>query len=338
MPDANITPSPSDPSVPLDPVVPPVKVSVLMPVYNTDESHLREAIDSILSQTFRDFEFLIINDASPDPNVEKVVLSYDDPRIKYSRNRENMGISRTRNKLIEESRGEYLAVMDHDDISLPERFRKEVEYLDAHPGIGVVGCQVIQFGKKPRHSSFPVDDDAIRVTLTTACPILHPACMIRKRVLLESKLRYEEEFTPAEDHALFYRLMRYTGFHNLDEVLFRYRWHDSNTSRVQQQKMIAATAAIHAKVRLDYPHLYKKLLYTSRHVTRGKLFEVIPCLKAVRNGGTRTFLLFNTVPVLRTVRHASWVRYYLFGFIPVYSITEKVYAGEWDEPHEEHER
>jgi len=109
------------------------RVSVLMPVYNTKPEHLREAIDSILSQTFTDFEFLILNDCSPNADVEEVVKSYDDPRIVYTVNERNLGISGARNRLLDMARGEYLAVMDHDDISLPERFEKQVAFLDAIP-------------------------------------------------------------------------------------------------------------------------------------------------------------------------------------------------------------
>ena len=100
------------------------RVSVLMPVYNTKPEQLREAMDSILAQTFGDFEFLILNDRSTDPQVEEVVKSYSDPRIVYAVNERNLGISGARNRLLDMAQGEYLVVMDHDDISLPERFEK----------------------------------------------------------------------------------------------------------------------------------------------------------------------------------------------------------------------
>ena len=118
------------------------RVSVLLPVYNTRPEHLREAIDSILAQTFADFELLILNDCSTNTDVEEVVKSYTDPRIVYAVNERNLGISPSRNRLLDMAQGEYLAVMDHDDISLPERFEKQVAFLDAHPDVGIVGCQV----------------------------------------------------------------------------------------------------------------------------------------------------------------------------------------------------
>lgn len=101
------------------------KVSVLMPVYKTQEEHLRQAIESVLNQTYADFEFLILDDC-PDDTREDIVKSYQDKRIKYSQNEKNLGITPSRNKLIDMAQGEYLAVFDHDDISLPERFAKQV--------------------------------------------------------------------------------------------------------------------------------------------------------------------------------------------------------------------
>ena len=105
-----------------------VRVSVLMPVYRTNEEYLREAISSILAQTYSDFEFLILDDC-PEDDRELIVKSYKDRRIKYLRNETNMGISESRNKLVDMARGEYLAVMDHDDVSLPERLEKQMLIL-----------------------------------------------------------------------------------------------------------------------------------------------------------------------------------------------------------------
>ena len=138
------------------------KISVLMPVYNTPENYLREAVESILAQTCADFEFLILNDASTDDNVEKVINSYDDKRIRYWQNDRNLGISLSRNKLIGLSRGEYLAVFDHDDVSLPERLEKQAAFLDAHPEVGVVGCWYRILGTENKVSRFPAEDAEIK--------------------------------------------------------------------------------------------------------------------------------------------------------------------------------
>ena len=127
---------------------PAPKVSVLVPVYRPREEYLRACIDSILSQTFRDFELLLLDDCPEDRTAEAVIKSYADGRIRYSRNPANLGISASRNLLIDMARGEYLAVMDHDDISLPERLEKETAYLDAHPEVGVVSGRGLKIPPK----------------------------------------------------------------------------------------------------------------------------------------------------------------------------------------------
>lgn len=198
------------------------RVSVLMPVYNTHPEHLREAMDSILAQTFTDFEFLILNDCSTDSGVEEVVKSYHDPRIIYAVNDHNLGISGSRNRLIDMARGEYLAVMDHDDFSFPDRLEKEAAFLDTHPDVGIVGSLVESMANgevKPR----PADDVGIKKMLMIHCNLSHPSCMIRKSVLDEYGIRYEALYSPAEDYALFARLMPVTQFAILQEPLFRYR-------------------------------------------------------------------------------------------------------------------
>ena len=207
------------------------KVSVLMPVYNTKEEFLREAVQSILSQTFKDFEFLILNDSPENTRLEMIIRSFKDKRIKYIQNEKNLGISKSRNKLIDLAKGEYLAVMDHDDISLPERFEKQVAYLDEHPDVGVVGTKKRTISGQT--SSVLTDNHDIKLALMCGCAIAHPSAMIRKSVLIENNIRYEEEFSPAEDYALWCRLIPFTKFHNLDELLFLYRDHAGNTSQKQ---------------------------------------------------------------------------------------------------------
>lgn len=119
-------------------------VSVLMPIYRTNHSHLKEAIESVLNQTYQDFEFLILNDSPDDKNLEEFVLSYKDKRIKYFKNEKNMGITPSRNKLISLATGKYLMVMDHDDISLPTRMEEQVAFLEKHNKWFVVKKKVIR--------------------------------------------------------------------------------------------------------------------------------------------------------------------------------------------------
>jgi glycosyltransferase involved in cell wall biosynthesis len=288
------------------------KVSVLMPVYNTNETHLREAIESILSQTFRDFEFLIVNDASTLPHVDTIVRSYQDPRIQYAVNDTNIGITHTRNKLIDWASGEYLAIMDHDDISLPTRFAEQVDYLDANPAVGVVACNYEKFRykaipskQKKRFINTLIDDADIRLALMRTCALIHPAAMIRKQVLIDNNIRYEHTFTPAEDYALWCRLIPYTQFHNIPKVLFRYRCHGRNTSCLQRQKSQRAASAIHAFVEQDNPLLFREFGLTAKHQNICRLFGCIPLWKTVTQAERTWVYLFTFIPLLSYKKTAS---------------------------------
>lgn len=273
------------------------KISVLMPIYKTNEVHLKGAIDSILAQTMMDFEFLILNDSPDATYLDDVVKSYKDKRIKYLKNDKNMGITPSRNKLIDLAKGEYLAVMDHDDISLPERFEKQAAYLDQHPDVGVVSCWAESFGDKVKQTRYPTEDIQIKLALMKSCAILHPASMIRRKAL--GNLRYEEQFSPAEDYGLWCRLIAHTNFHNLGEVLFHYRLHNTNTSKTQSDKMLASSRRIWAMVKTLYPALYEEFL-----------------LSATRTTDVR----FWGVPLFKVVTKANRTKVYLFEKLPLFSI------------------
>ena len=231
------------------------KVSVLMPVYKTPENYLREAIESILNQTYTDFEFLILDDC-PEQSVENIVKSYKDKRIIYAKNQHNMGISATRNKLMSMARGEYLAIMDHDDVALPERFAKEVEFLDSHQDVGVVGTWYERFPRTKIKKRYIINSQIER-DLMYNCSILHPSAMIRKSVLADNNICYEAEFSPAEDYRLWTRLIGKTKFANIPEVLQKYREYVGNTSKLQLQKQRNATLKIRQEAIKTHPELIR---------------------------------------------------------------------------------
>lgn len=266
------------------------KVSVLMPIYRTKEEYLREAIESVLAQTFADFEFLILDDC-PEDDREQIVKSYKDKRIKYFKNERNLGITPSRNKLIDMAKGEYLAVFDHDDISLPERFAKEVAYLDENPEVGVVSCVVKQIVRN-RLSKNPTNDHDIKLALMRTCAIQHSAAMIRKAVLIENKIRYEEEFSPSEDYALWCRLIPYTKFYNIPEVLFHYRDHKDNTSHHQTTQMQNATYAIWAFVKVMNPILYEEFLLKAKQTERWRLLGFIPFITKISQSNHSKVYIF----------------------------------------------
>lgn len=226
------------------------KVSVCTPLYNTEPIQLKEMIESVLCQTFTDFEFLLLNDSPDNRNMKEIVLSYSDDRIRYIENELNIGISASRNKLINLSKGNYLAVCDHDDISLPERFEKEVMYLDSHPAVGVVSTLCSTFGGGSHHfQRHPENDADIKSKLAEGCYVAHPAAMIRKDVLIENNIFYKEEFSPAEDYKLWIDLMDVTDFYNIQEYLLKYRTFENNTSVLQKEKMDSVTHKIKREIK-----------------------------------------------------------------------------------------
>ena len=273
------------------------KVSVLTPIYNTNPTHLREMIESILNQTFTDFEFLILNDSPDNTEVEKIVKEYakHDKRIKYTKNDRNMGITPSRNKLLKMAKGEYLAIFDHDDVSVPTRLEKEVAYLDKHPYVGVVSGWLEYFGTDNNVWKTPETDTDIRVMLCDSCYVAHTAAMIRKSVLVDNGIEYEEFYTPAEDYQLWVRLAEVTHFYNLQEVLVKYRWTGDNTSNAQNDRREFARRAIYLNFRDKHPGLYDEFKKMSPNTMfRLRIFG-IPLFKVKRN----TVYLFEFIPVFK---------------------------------------
>ena len=275
-----------------------MKVSVLTPIYRTNEAHLRAAIESVLAQTFADFELLLLDDC-PEDSREAVVKSYDDPRIVYLKNERNLGISASRNKLIDLSQGEYLAVFDHDDICRPERFSKQVAYLDAHPECGVVGGWTKPSFGEP--NTYPELDHAVKLAMMNGASVWHPASMIRKSSLVAAKVRYEEEYTPVEDYMLWMKLAPHTVFHNLRDVMIDYRWHESNTSVVRKRELDAQDLRCKAWAKVNLPELYAEFELRRETVRRVRLFG-IPLLKIVSGRRETEIRLFDRIPFLRICR------------------------------------
>ncbi|TFH53721.1 MAG: glycosyltransferase, partial [Candidatus Zixiibacteriota bacterium] len=184
------------------------KITVLMPLFN-GERFVREAVESILSQTLTDFEFLIIDDGSTDRSVE-IVSSYIDPRIRLVTNAENLGITATLNRGIDLAAGVYIARMDCDDVGLPTRLAEEVAYLDRNPDCAMVAVMVAMIDEVGNDCGAWLDDrntstyKAMYRFLTRANCIAHPGIMIRKSIL--SRYRYNELQRVAQDYDLWLRM------------------------------------------------------------------------------------------------------------------------------------
>jgi len=196
------------------------RVSVLMPVYNA-ERFLREAVDSILAQTFRDFEFLIIDDGSTDGSGE-ILRSYADPRLRLIPNGRNLGLTATLNRGLDLAWGAYVARMDADDVSLPERLARQVAFLDARPDVGIVGVWARAFGETHFKIPHPADPERIRAKLLFDSALVHPSVLMRRSLLDAHGLKYRD-FYRMEDYDLWQRAARVFPLANLPEYLLRYR-------------------------------------------------------------------------------------------------------------------
>ena len=210
--------------------VPSPLVTVLMPVYN-GEKYLCEAIESILNQTFTDFEFLIIDDASTDESVQ-IVKNYKDNRIHLIENDQNLGQAGTMNRGLHLARGKYIARMDQDDVSLSSRLRKQIDYMEHNFQVGVCGTWIKYIGYKDNVLNLETRDHLIKIRLLTNQSLAHPTVMIRKRVLDDYNLHYDGRYSPAEDYDLWVRMSEYCSFTNLPEPLVRYRLHQNQSSEI----------------------------------------------------------------------------------------------------------
>lgn len=214
------------------------KVTVLMAVHN-GMPYLSEAVDSILGQSFRDFEFLVIDDASTDGSLD-LLHKYSDKRIRIISNMNQLELARSLNLGIDSASGDYIARMDHDDISLPTRLAEQVRFLDTHSEIDVVGTDARTIGAIEQVWSYPKDDDGIRSEFIFNSALVHSSVMIRNSTFKHYKLRYDPEFKRAQDYELWTRSALYLRFANLNKELVRYRIHENqigNKQAVQQQKM-----------------------------------------------------------------------------------------------------
>jgi hypothetical protein len=216
----------------------PPKVSVVMSVYK-GERYLREAVGSILNQTFTDFEFIIVDDGSTDSTWD-ILTGYDDVRIRLVRNVENTGLTRSLNKGLALVEGQYVARMDADDVALPHKLEQQVAFLEKSPEVGILGtaCQVIDANHRERGLwRMPASDLLIRWTSLLNNPFLHPTVMIRRDLLTQHGFKYDEAFRTTQDYELWMRMLQYTSGANLTEPLLQYRLSEGITGSRRKEQL-----------------------------------------------------------------------------------------------------
>ncbi|MEI6607949.1 MAG: glycosyltransferase [Verrucomicrobiota bacterium] len=208
------------------------RVSAVLPVFNAAR-YLRATLGSILAQTFEGFELIAIDDASTDGSLE-ILESIRDPRIKIHRNRENLRLIRTLNRGVELAQGDYIARCDADDIYDPERFAAQVQFLDDHPDIAVVGSDAWLIDAENRivdtTYNFPITPIETSLRLGTASPLFHSSVMARRQAILDAG-SYSVDHTHVEDYGLWLRVCRCSKVANLRRKLTYYRVHAQSVSR-----------------------------------------------------------------------------------------------------------
>jgi glycosyltransferase involved in cell wall biosynthesis len=206
------------------------KISVLMPVYNC-RLYIEDSVSSILKQTVSDFEFIIIDDCSNDGTFE-YLKSLTDRRITVVRKPKNTGYTVSLNMGLQLAKGNYVARMDGDDISLPDRFEMQVEFMDKNPDVAVCGGGYRVIGSDIEFIP-KLSNDEMVLDLLSLTPIAHPTAFLRNNILKKNNIQYSPEYEPAEDYKLWTVLSNYGKLANIKDIILLYRKHPNQTSSLR---------------------------------------------------------------------------------------------------------
>lgn len=222
--------------------------SVLMPVYN-EGRYVRDAVDSILGQTFSDFELIIVNDGSTDETA-RILASYSDPRIRIIAHQGNLGRPQARNSALDAARGKYIVWMDADDISLSDRLAKQHAFMESRPQIAVSGGAQMVFSRESGVRYAPFDDASIRAGLFWGATIFNPSSCLRREELVKTGVRFDKTLTRVQDYDFWCSLLLDHGLRaaNMPDVLVLYRSHKSEPFKDMYDAVLRKNLA-----RLDMP-------------------------------------------------------------------------------------
>ncbi|KKU32566.1 hypothetical protein A3K29_05785 [Candidatus Collierbacteria bacterium RIFOXYB2_FULL_46_14] len=233
-------------------------ISVIIPVYNGN-GYLPAALQSILSQTYRHFEVIAIDDGSTDNSYEILQrFAKLDSRVRVFRNSKNLNIAHTLNRGIRLAKGQFIARMDADDVSLPHRLAKQIHYLKLHPDVVIVGGQAKTIdidGMALGRKLFPISNKQIREALFTSNPIQHPTAMINRSLLPKNFSWYDPSLPPAEDYDLFFRLGKYGNYHNLSCFVLQYRQYIGSATFKNPIKTFSATRQVRQRATSKYGYI-----------------------------------------------------------------------------------
>ncbi|PEM53789.1 glycosyltransferase family 2 protein [Bacillus wiedmannii] len=221
-------------------------ISVIMSNYNTSEKYLRESIESILKQSFTDFEFIIIDDCSTNNN-KSILKNFNDDRVKIIFNEKNLGLAASLNKALQIAKGEFVARMDSDDISLETRLEKQYKYLKSNPSVGLVASFAKKIGNDKGYIySILEEPEKMNVPMFFGNVICHPSVMFRREAIISNRLKYNEEFKTGQDYELWSRLLKKEKVAIIPEVLLSYRIHNNQISNEKKMDQIQNTMKVYS--------------------------------------------------------------------------------------------
>jgi glycosyltransferase involved in cell wall biosynthesis len=224
-------------------------LTVVMPVYN-GQKYLREAIDSVLSQTYKNFELLIIDDGSTDNSLE-IINTYSDDRIRLLKNGANYGVGYTRNVGLDEAKGDYLAWMDCDDIIHPKRFEKQIKFLQENPKTGICGTWGTRIGEGlPRPNRSSTDPKFIKAALFFYPPFNPATAMYNMALVKKAGLRYDPRLLVAEDYDYYFEASFHFPINTIPELLYSYRASETSIMKhyaEKEKKMMEFHKIIYSK-------------------------------------------------------------------------------------------
>lgn len=222
------------------------KISVVMALYNTPEEYLKITVESILNQTLKDFEFLVIDDSSPH-DYKPFFDAYNDARIKYFKYAINQGPGHGRNEGIKISKGEYVAIVDSDDVYVPNRLEIQADFLDKNPDVAVVSA-AFKYSNKDKVPAVIENDDDIKAASLFDAQIANPLAMFRRDIFAEKNLFYTEGLRFAEDYELWLEvLFAKLKMANINQVLMTYTRRPGQLTKAKAQKQIDGIKAIYRK-------------------------------------------------------------------------------------------
>lgn len=220
------------------------RLTVLMPTYNV-APWVEEAIQSVLKQTYRDFELLVVDDASTDDTLDRV-RSLDDPRIRIASFPNNVGLSENLNRGLDIIDTELVARMDGDDIAEPDWLETGIHVLDTHPEVGVCSFGFKFFGAKTSLVRFPEHHEDSKAQMLFGCTVIVP--VFRRAVMADNHLRYSTKAFPAEDYMMWSNVYPLTQIYNVQRTLFHYRTHPTQISTSRREAQIAKSNEVRIKM------------------------------------------------------------------------------------------